>query len=52
VAVVDVEVVLADPTLADLQMPAVVLLVADGSHDAGRFPGLEDDGYLIRLGFF
>src|SRR5579863_1191262 len=50
VAVVDVEVVLVDPTLADLQMPAIVLLIADGSHDAGRLPCLEDDGYLIRLG--
>ena len=41
--VVDVEVVLHDPALGDLQVPAVRLLVADGGHDPGRLSGLEDD---------
>jgi hypothetical protein len=49
-AVVDVEVVLLDPALRDLQMPAVILLVSDRNHDAGWFTSLEDHHYLIRFG--
>ena len=35
--VLAVEVVPHHPALRDLQMPAVLLLVADGDHDPGRF---------------
>src|SRR5262245_52468544 len=49
-AVVDVEVVLLDPALRDLEMPAVVLLVSDRNHDGGWFTSLEDHHYLIRFG--
>src|SRR5262249_13464809 len=49
-AVVDVEVVLLDPALRDLQMPAVILLVSDRNHDAAWFASLENDHYLIRFG--
>src|SRR5262249_29948875 len=50
VAIVDVEVVLDDPALSELQVPAVVLRVADRDQDPGRFPGFEDDHDLVRLG--
>jgi hypothetical protein len=46
--VVDVKVVLDDPTLSELQMPA--LFGADRGHDPRWFPGLENDHHLIRLG--
>jgi hypothetical protein len=46
--VVDVEVVLHDPALGQLQMPAVFR--ADRDHDPGRFPGFENHHYLIGLG--
>ena len=36
VLVVDVKIILHDPTLRQLQVPAV--LWPDGDHDAGRFP--------------
>ena len=48
--VVDIEVVLDDPALGELQMPAVGRLVADRDHDARRFARLQDDDDLIRLG--
>src|SRR5207249_10497177 len=48
--VVDIEVVLHDPAVCDLKMPAVELLVADRRHDARRFSGFQDDNDLIRLG--
>src|SRR5271154_2891825 len=47
--VVDIEVVLHHPTIGDLQMPAVDLLVADRRHDPRRFPAFEDDDDLIRF---
>jgi len=50
VPVVAIEVVLHDPALGDLQVPAVGLSVADCRHDPGRLSGLEDDDNLIRLG--
>jgi hypothetical protein len=43
--VVNVKVVLDDPPLGQLQMPA--LFTADGDHNPGRFPGFENDNYLI-----
>jgi hypothetical protein len=46
--VVDIEVVLNDPALCELQMPAVCFLVTDGDHDARRLSGFEDDDDLIR----
>src|SRR4029077_10653788 len=46
--VVDVEVVLHDPALGQLQMPAVFR--ADAAHDTSRFPGFENHHYLIDLG--
>jgi MFS family permease len=49
-AVVDIEVVLHDPTLGDLKVPSVRLLVADCRHDPRRFSGSEDNDDLIRHG--
>src|SRR5205814_2449333 len=48
--VVDIEVVLHDPAVGDLQVPAVRLPVANRCHDPRRLPGFEDDDDLIRLG--
>jgi hypothetical protein len=48
--VVDVEVVLHDPALSDLQMPAVLLGFTDGNHDARRLPRPEDYDDLIWFG--
>ncbi len=50
VAIVHVEVVLNDPALGQLQVPAIVLFVSDGSQNAGRFSGLQDDDQLVGLG--
>jgi hypothetical protein len=50
VAIVDVEVVLHDPALGQLQVPAVFFLLTDGNQDSGRFSGFEDDDDLIGLG--
>ena len=41
VASVDVEVVLHDPALGQLQVPAIVLFVPDGSQDACWFSCLR-----------
>src|SRR6266478_5564979 len=49
-AIVDVEVILRDPALCQLQMPAVVLFVADGSQDASWFSCLQDDDHLVGFG--
>ena len=49
-AIVDIEVVLHDPALSDLQVPAACVSVADRRHDPCRLSGLEDDDNLIRLG--
>ena len=46
--VVDIEVVLHDPALGDLKMPAVDLLVADRRHDTRGLSCLENDDDLIR----
>ena len=48
--VVDVEIVLHDPALGELQMPAIAGLVADGDQDAGRFARLQHDDDLVWLG--
>ena len=48
VLVVDVKVILHDPTLRQLQVPA--LCCSDGDQDAGRFPGFENEHHLIVLG--
>jgi hypothetical protein len=48
--IIDIEVVLHDPALGELQMPAVGRLVADRDHDAGGFARLQHDDDLIRLG--
>ena len=47
--VIDVEVVLHDPSVCDLEMPSVGLAVADCGHDAGGFTRLEDHDDFIRL---
>src|SRR6266446_5422039 len=44
----DIEVVLHDPAVGDLKMPAVELLVADCGHDPRGLSGFENDDYLIR----
>ena len=46
--VVDVKVILHDPALSQLEVPAVFF--SDGDHDPGRLPGFEDDHHLIVLG--
>jgi hypothetical protein len=48
VLVVNVEVILYDPTLRQLEVPA--LFFSDGNHDPGRFPGFENHHHLIVLG--
>jgi hypothetical protein len=40
--IVDIEVVLDDPAVGDLQMPAVGLAIADRRHDARRLARLEN----------
>src|SRR5436853_6905745 len=50
VSIVDVEVILHEPTLSQLQLPSVVLLVPNGGQDACGFSRLEDDDHLVRLG--
>ena len=47
--IIDVEVVLYNPSVCDLQMPSVGLAVADCGHDAGGFPRLEDHDDFVRL---
>ena len=49
-AVIDGEVVLGDPALPDLKVPAVFAGVSDGHHDAGGFACLEDHHYLVGRG--
>jgi hypothetical protein len=39
---------LHDPTLRQLEVPAV--LCPDGNHDPSRFPGFENDYYVVFLG--
>ena len=41
--VVDIKVVLHDPAVGDLKMPAVELLVADCGHDPRGLSGFEND---------
>ncbi len=48
VLVVNVKVILHDPTLRQLKVPAV--FCADGNHDPSWFPGFENDHYVIFLG--
>ena len=45
--VVNIKIVLHDPTLGQLEVPTV--FCPDGDHDAGRFPGFENDHQLIGL---
>jgi hypothetical protein len=47
--VVHVEVVLDDPALSELQVPAVVLRIPDGDHDPGWFAGLQDHDHVVGL---
>src|SRR4029453_15742344 len=49
-AVIQIEVVLLNPALFQLQMPAVFFLVSDRRHDACRFPALENTDDLVGLG--
>ena len=48
--VVEIEIVLDDPTLRHLQMPLVVLLVAVGDQNPPRLTGPDNRHDLIRLG--
>src|SRR5262249_40134910 len=48
--IVDVDIVLNDPTLGELKMPAVRRLVADGDHDACRLARFENDDDCVRFG--
>jgi hypothetical protein len=50
VAIVHVEVVLNDPALGQLQVPAIVLFVPDGGENAGWFSCLQDDDQLVGFG--
>jgi hypothetical protein len=47
--VIDVEVILYDPALRELQMPAILLLVSDGDHDAGWLATFHHCHYPVRL---
>ena len=49
-AIVDIKVILHDPPLRQLQMPSVVLFVANGSQDACWFSCLQDDDHLVGFG--
>src|SRR5580700_10548511 len=49
--VVDVEVVLHYPALRHLQMPAVILLVPDGDHNAGGLAALHNGDHLVGFRF-
>src|SRR5271157_1078492 len=49
VAIVDVEVVLNDPALRQLQVPAIVLFVPDGGQDACWFSCFQDNDQLVGL---
>ena len=46
--VVNVKVILHDPALSQLQVPAV--FCSDGNHDPGGFPGFENRHHLVFLG--
>ena len=46
--IIDVEVVLDDPTLNELQMPMVTL--ANGNHHPCRFPCFENHHHFIGVG--
>jgi hypothetical protein len=46
--VVDVKVILHDPALSQLAVPAVFF--SDGDHDPSRFRGSENDHHRIVLG--
>ena len=48
--IVNVKVILHDPTLRQLEVPAV--LGSDGHHDPSRFPGFENDHRRIVLRVF
>jgi hypothetical protein len=50
--VVEVEVVLNDPALSHLEMPAIILLVAIGDQDAPRFSGSDNGHDWIGFGLF
>src|SRR5262252_1014215 len=50
VLVVNVKAILHDPTLRQLEVPAV--LGSDGNHDPSRFPGFENDHHRIVLSVF
>src|SRR5271166_5725260 len=47
--VVEIEIVLNDPTLGELQMPAVGRPVADGDHDARRLARLQDGDEAFEI---
>ena len=46
----DIEVVLHDPAVGDLKMPAVELLVADCGHDPRGLARLENHNHFVGLG--
>ena len=48
VSVVNVKVILHDPALSQLEVPAVFF--SDGDHDPSRFPGFENHHHCIVLG--
>src|SRR6266516_729253 len=50
--VIDVEVILIDPSLFQFQMPAVFLFASDCLHNARWFSRLQNADHLIRLGRF
>ena len=51
-AIVQIEVVLIDPSLFQFQMPAILLLRPNRRHDARRFTALQDADNLVRLRCF
>jgi hypothetical protein len=47
--VIEIEVVLNDPALGELQMPAIGGSVADGDHDAGRLTRFQHSHDFVGL---
>ena len=50
--VVEIEIILNDPALGELQMPAVGGPVADGGHNSRRLTRLQHDDGCVGLGAF
>src|SRR5262249_26241597 len=50
--VVDIDIVLNNPSLCELEVPAVCRLIADGNHNACRLARFENDDDRVRFRTF